>query len=76
MLAIKKVKRRLTSEQKKTVEKKNKMEQNKKELFFEQTNKFSEVISTLSENFSQEDVADEINNLSAVRDNLKDWAEK
>lgn len=76
MLAIKKVKRRLTSEQKKTVEKKNKMEQNKKELFFEQTNKFSEVISTLSENFSQEDVADKINNLSAVRDNLKDWAEK
>lgn len=70
------MKRRLTSEQKKTVEKKNKMEQNKKELFFEQTNKFSEVISTLSENFSQEDVADEINNLSAVRDNLKDWAEK
>lgn len=52
------------------------MEQNKKELSFEQTNKFSEVISTLSENFSQEDVADEINNLSAVRDNLKDWAEK
>lgn len=55
---------------------KNKMEQNKKELFFEQTNKISEVISTLSENFSQEDVADEINILSAVRDNLKDWAEK
>lgn len=52
------------------------MEQNKKELFFEQTNKISEVISTLSENFSQEDVADEINILSAVRDNLKDWAEK
>ncbi len=72
------MKRRLISEQKKAVEKKrkNKMEQNKKELFFEQTNKISEVISTLSENFSQEDVADEINILSAVRDNLKDWAEK
>lgn len=76
MLAIKKVKRRLTSEQKKTVEKKNKMEQNKKKLLLEQINKINEVISTLSENFSQEDVADEINNLSAVRDNLKDWAEK
>lgn len=52
------------------------MEQNKKELLFEQINKINEVISTLSENFSQEDVADEINFLSVVRDNLKDWAEK
>ena len=41
-----------------------------------QTNIISEVISTLSETFSQEDVADEINILSAVIDNLKDWAEK
>lgn len=55
---------------------KNKKEQNKKDLLFEQINKLKEVISTLSENFSQEDVADEINILSAVRDNLKDWAEK
>ncbi len=30
------------------------MEQNKKDLLFEQINKISEVISTLSENFSQE----------------------
>ena len=52
------------------------MEQNKKDLLFEQANKINEVISTLSENFSQEDVADEINFLSVVRDNLKDWAEK
>ena len=52
------------------------MEQNKKELLFEQINKISEVNSTISENFSQEDVADEINFLSVVRDNLKDWAEK
>ncbi len=52
------------------------MEQNKKDLLFEQINKLNEVISTLSENFSQEDVADEINFLSVVRDNLKDWAEK
>ena len=52
------------------------MEQNKKDLLFEQINKISEVISLLSENFPQEDVADEINFLSVVRDNLKDWAEK
>ena len=52
------------------------MKQNKKNLLFEQINKISEVISTLSKNFSQENVADEINFLSVVRDNLKDWAEK
>ena len=52
------------------------MEQNKKDLLFEQINKISEVISILSENFSQEDIADEINFLSVVRNNLKDWAEK
>ncbi len=52
------------------------MEKNKQELLFKQTTKISEVISTLSENFSQEDLADEINFLSVVRDNLKDWAEK
>ena len=52
------------------------MEQNKKDLLFEQVNKINEVISTLSKSFSQEDVADEINFLSVVRDNLKDWAEK
>lgn len=52
------------------------MERNKKDLLFEQVNKINEVISTLSENFSQEDLADEINFLSVVRDNLKDWAEE
>ena len=52
------------------------MEKEKKELLFEQITKINEVISTLSKNFSQEDVADEINFLSVVRDNLKDWAEK
>lgn len=46
------------------------MEQNKKDLLFEQINKLNEVISTLSENFSQEEVDDEINFLSVVRDNL------
>lgn len=52
------------------------MEQNKNDLLLEQIDKISEVISTLSKNFSQEDVADEINFLSVVRDNLKSWAEK
>ena len=52
------------------------MEQNKKELLLEQINKINEVITTLTENFSQEDVADEINFLSVVRDKLKDWAAK
>ena len=52
------------------------MEQNKKKLLLGQIDKINEVISTLSKNFSQEDVADEINFLSVVRDNLKDWAEK
>lgn len=52
------------------------MEQNKKDLLFEQINIINEVISTLSENFSQEEVDDEINFLSVVRDNLKDWVEK
>ena len=52
------------------------MEQNKKELLLGQIDKINEVISTLSENFSQEEVADKISFLSVVRDNLKDWVEK
>ena len=52
------------------------MEQNKKELLNKQINKTNEVISTLSENFGQEDIADEVNFLSVVSNNLKDWAEK
>ena len=36
----------------------NKMEQNKKDLLFEHRNKLDEVISTLSANFSQKEVAD------------------
>lgn len=52
------------------------MEQNKKELLLEQVNKINEVILTLSKNFAQEDIADEINFLSVVSGNLKDWAEK
>ena len=68
----------MASEQKRLwrTRRKNKMEQNKKDLLFEQINKISEVIPTLSENFSQEEVDDEINFLSVVRDNLKDWGEK
>lgn len=55
---VKKVERRLASEQKKALEnkKKNKMEQNKKELLLGQIYKINEVIFTLSENFSQEDI--------------------
>jgi len=52
------------------------MEQNKNDLLLRQIDKINEVISTLSENFSQRDIADEINFLSVVRDNLKEWAEK
>lgn len=48
------------------------MEQNKRELLLGQIDKINEVISTLSENFSQGDVAYEINFLSVVRDKLKD----
>ena len=52
------------------------MEQNKKELLMEQVDKINKVISTLSENFVQEDIADEVNFLSAVSSNLKDGVKK
>ena len=52
------------------------MEQNKKELLMEQVDKIDEVITTLSENFVQEDIADEVNFLSVVSSNLKDWVKK
>ena len=52
------------------------MEQNKKELLMEQVDKINEVISTLSENFVHEDIADEVNFLSVVSSNLKDWVKK
>lgn len=52
------------------------MEQNKKELHMEQVDKIDEVIPTLSENFVQEDIADEVNFLSVVSSNLKDWVRK
>ena len=50
------------------------MEQNKKKLLLGQIDKTDEVISTLSKNFSQGDVTDEINFLSVVRDKSKDFA--
>ena len=52
------------------------MEQNKKELLMEQVDKIDEVIPTLSENFVQEDIADEVNFRSVVSSNLKDWVKK
>lgn len=52
------------------------MEQNKIELLKEQISKISEVISTLSHNFTNEDFDDEINFLLVVRDNLKEYTEK
>lgn len=52
------------------------MVQNKKGLLIEQANKINEVIDALSKNFAEEDVADEVNFLAIVRDNLKVWAEK
>lgn len=50
------------------------MEQNKKQLLLEQANKINEVISTLTANFNEEDVADEVNFLSIVKGNLETLA--
>lgn len=52
------------------------MEKNKIELLKEQISKINEVISMLSHNFPNEDFDDEINFLSVVRDNLKEYTEK
>ena len=52
------------------------MEQNKIDLLIEQANKINEVIDALSKNFAQDDMADDINYLAIVRNNLKDWAQK
>ena len=49
------------------------MDQN---MLMEQVDKIDEVISTVSENFAEEDITDEINFLSVVTGNLKNWAEK
>lgn len=52
------------------------MDEIKKELLLEQVNKIKEIIDTLSNNFTQEYVADEISYLAIVRDNLIDLAKK
>lgn len=53
-----------------------KMNQDKKDILLEQTKKLEEVISALTANFNDEDIADEVNFLKIVRDNLKEWSEK
>lgn len=50
------------------------MEQNKKQLLIEQTKKIQEIVAVLTANFNEEDVVDEINFLSIVKDNLEQWA--
>jgi hypothetical protein len=50
------------------------MEQDKKQLLIEQTKKIQEIVATLTTNFNEEDVVDEINFLSIVKDNLEQWA--
>lgn len=50
------------------------MEQNKKQLLIEQANKINEVISTLTANFDEEVVVDEVNFLSIVKGNLETLA--
>lgn len=50
------------------------MNKEQKELLIEQANKIEEVINTLSSNFNKEDIADEVNFLHIVKENLKQWA--
>ena len=50
------------------------MNKEQKELLIEQANKIEEVISTLSSNFKEEDIADEVSFLHIVKENLKQWA--
>lgn len=50
------------------------MNKEQKELLIEQANKIEEVISTLSSNFDEEDIADEVNFLHIAKENLKQWA--
>lgn len=48
----------------------------KKELLMQQIENLSNVINNLSNNFDNEDIADELNYLDIVRNNLKQWVEK
>ena len=50
------------------------MNKEQKELLIEQANKIEEVISTLSSNFNDEDISDEVNFLHIVKENVKQWA--
>lgn len=52
------------------------MEMSKKELLMQQIENLSNVINNLSNNFDNEDIADELNYLDIVRNNLKQWVEK
>ena len=52
------------------------MNQDKKDILVEQTQKLEEVISALTDNFNEEDITDEVSFLKIVRDNLKEWSEK
>lgn len=48
----------------------------KKELLMQQIEHLSNVIDNLSNNFDNEDIADELNYLAIVKNNLKQWVEK
>ena len=51
-----------------------KMELDKREISLEQVQTLEEVILVLSSNFNEENIADEVNFLHIVRDNLKQWS--
>ena len=50
------------------------MELDKREISLEQVQTLEEVILVLSSNFNEENIADEVNFLHIVRDNLKQWS--
>ena len=50
------------------------MNKEQKELLIEQANKIEEVINTLSSNFNEEDIADEVNFLHIVKESPKQLA--
>lgn len=52
------------------------METDKRNILLEQVQKLEEVIQTLSANFDEEDIADEVNFLHIVKQNLEEWSEK
>ena len=52
------------------------METNKKKILIEQCQKIQEVIETLTSNFNEEDLEDDLNFLTIVNANLRNWAEQ